>query len=127
MWSLGVETISKPIKASLLCRERPSRGPRGLCFERAMHPLVPAVLLGMGGLDQLGMNAEADPPHRERRESAEGTGSKRRAVIGANPLGQAEATKEPLEYRPTRFARRLEETAAAEQKARGGVLDGERV
>src|SRR5207249_10013967 len=68
-----------------------------------------------------------DPPHRERREPAQGTGSKRRAVIGADPLGQAVAAKESLEDGPTRVDRRLTQPSAGEQEARSGNLDRPRV
>ena len=36
-----------------------------------MHPLVPAVLLGMAGLDALDLNAQAEPPHRQLAEAVE--------------------------------------------------------
>ena len=87
MRPLGIEAIAKPIKASLLGRQGPTRGTCGLGLERAMHALVPTILFRMRRLDELGLNAEPDPPDRERGEATEGTGSKGRAVIGADPLG----------------------------------------
>src|SRR5947208_2184364 len=57
---LGVVALPKPIEAPLLGGERASRGPRGLGLDRLVHPLVPAILLGVSGLDELGLNAEPD-------------------------------------------------------------------
>ena len=45
-------------RAPLLGAQRRGGGPRGLGFERAMHPLMPRILLRRGGLDQFGANAE---------------------------------------------------------------------
>src|SRR5438876_7067525 len=81
----------------------------------------------MRGLDELRMNAEADPPHGEGREAAQGTRGKRRAVIGADPLWEAIAPEEPPKHGPTRVDRRLQQAAAAEQKPSRRVLDRERV
>ena len=36
-----------------------------------MHPLMPAVLVGAGGLDELGPNAEPEPPDGELAEAVE--------------------------------------------------------
>src|SRR5437667_2408995 len=127
MWSLGVVAVSKPIEAPLLRSEGASRRARGLGLERPVHPLVSPVLLGMRGLDELRMNAEADPPHGEGREAAQGTRGKRRAVIGADPLREAIALEEPEKHGPTRDDGRLEQAAAAEQETRRGVLDRKRV
>src|SRR3989441_12426407 len=65
---LVVVAVAEPIKAALLGGQRAPRWPRGLGLECLMHPLVPAILLGVSGLDQLRPNPEPDPPHRERRE-----------------------------------------------------------
>ena len=48
-----------------------------------------AILLGPPGLDELGNDAEADPPDGEARETAEGVGGERRTVVGAEPFRQA--------------------------------------
>ena len=49
------------------------------------------------GLDEIGQDAEADPPDREGREAAEGLGGEGHAVIRADPPGQAVRAEEPLE------------------------------
>src|SRR5437762_9847874 len=81
----------------------------------------------MCGLDQLGANPQPDPPHRERREPPQGIRRERRAVIGADPLGEAVAPKQARKYGPACLDRRLEQAAAAEQEARRAILDRERV
>ncbi len=60
--ALFVELIAKVIEAPLLAAERGCRRPRGLLLERLVHALVSTVLLGMAGLNQLGVDAESDPP-----------------------------------------------------------------
>src|SRR5438046_9622263 len=81
----------------------------------------------MCGLDQLGANPQPDPPHRERREPPQGIRRERRAVIGADPLGEAVAPKQARKYGPACLDRRLEQAAAAEQEERRAILDRERV
>ena len=63
-----------------------------------MQALVPAILLGMAGLDALDLDPEAKPPHRERTEPVErGRGGERHAVVGANRLRQSKIFERPLE------------------------------
>src|SRR5881409_2350020 len=94
-------------------------------FEGFVHPLVPAILLRMRGLDQFGADAESHPPHGERRQSAQRIGGKRLAVIGADPLREAVAAKQALKDGPTAFGGGSEQTPAAEQEARRAILDRE--
>jgi len=42
--------------------------------QRAVHPLVPAVLLRVAGLDPFDPNAEPQPPHGQLAESIERSG-----------------------------------------------------
>ncbi len=65
-------------------------------LQRLVHALMPAILHGVRRLDQLGPNAEPHPPDREGREPAERVGSKRLAVVGADPLGQAIAPEQTV-------------------------------
>ena len=45
-----------------------------------MHALVPAILVGAGGLDELGPHPQAQPPDAELREPAQGAGSEGLAI-----------------------------------------------
>src|SRR6266567_2205655 len=81
--------LPKAIQRLLLLAAIARRRLRGLGFQRAMHTLVPAVLLRMPGLDALGHDAQLDPPHRQTRQPGQRPRSKRRAVVGADGLRQA--------------------------------------
>jgi hypothetical protein len=61
--SLFVVLAAECVEAGLLRTEVAARRPRCLGLQRLVHALVPAVLLGMRRLDQLGIDAETDPPH----------------------------------------------------------------
>src|SRR5690606_1331982 len=82
---------------------------------------------GMGGLDELGLDPEPEPPDAELGEAAEGAGGERRTVVAAEPLGQAVLAEETLEDRSTRRVARCRESLTGEQVARVAVDDGERV
>jgi hypothetical protein len=57
-----------------------------------MHALMGAVLLRAARLDEFGMDAELDPPHREAREPREaGTGE-----IGSRTATDTDADTRPL-------------------------------
>src|SRR5213594_1024527 len=89
--------------------------------------LVPAILLGLSGLDELGLNAEPDPPDRERRQPSQRIRGERRAVVRADPFGQPVAAKQSPKDGPTGLDGRLQQSAAAEQEAGRGVLDRQRI
>src|SRR2546430_16312271 len=127
VWALSIVALAEAIEAALLRREMRLRRARRRGFEGLVHPLVPAILLGMRGLDQLGPNAESHPPHRERRQSAQRIGGKRLPVVRADPLGEAVAPEYALEGRPAAFGGGPEQAAAAEQEPRRAILHGERV
>lgn len=59
----GAEAVEEP----LLLEHRVARRIGGLLLERAVHPLVPTILLRLSRLDALGRDAELDPPHRQSR------------------------------------------------------------
>ncbi len=59
------------VEAGLLLQDIRRGGLGRLRLQRAMHALVPAVLLRMAGLDPLDLNAEAEPPHGELAEPIE--------------------------------------------------------
>jgi hypothetical protein len=95
--------------------------------EIAVHALMAAVLVGTGGLDELGPNPQPEPPDAELREAAERTGGEGLPVIGADPLRQAKGPEEPLEHLLGGLEQRAFEPIAGQEVAGVGVLHGERV
>ena len=87
---------------------------------------MPPVLLRTGGLDELGANAEAEPPDAELREAAERTGGNGRPIIRADPLREPVGAEEPTEDVLGRLEPRAVESLTGQEIARVGVLDGER-
>jgi hypothetical protein len=59
---------------------------RRICLEVPVHALVATILLRGGGLDEVGEDAELDPPDRELRQATERHGRERRTVVGADAL-----------------------------------------
>src|SRR5215469_130045 len=59
------------VKLLLLRQQTGGWRRRRLLLERAMHPLVPPILLRLDGDNPLGPDAQLDPPHRQPRESAD--------------------------------------------------------
>jgi hypothetical protein len=59
---LGAEGVEAPLLGAAVRLRRA----RGFGLERLVHALVPAVLLRVPGLDELGPDAESDPPHAQR-------------------------------------------------------------
>ena len=55
---------AKAIEDALLSREIEPCGACRFGFERAVHSLVPPILLRMAGLDPFRDDAELDPPDR---------------------------------------------------------------
>ena len=68
-----------------------------MLFERAMHALVATILLGMAGLDSFRNDAETKPAYLEMRQSAKRFRREGKAVIGPNPIGEAELAEGALE------------------------------
>ena len=82
-----VEVSSEGIEAALLSTPVAGRRYRGLGLEVFVHAFVTAVLVRGGGLDEVGQNAELDPPDGQARETTQGRGREGRTVVGADPLG----------------------------------------
>jgi hypothetical protein len=120
-----VVLVAPPIEAALLVAPAVARRPRAFALERQMHALVPAVLLRGAGLDEIGDDAEADPPDRERGEAPEGLGGEGDAVIGADAPGEAVLAEEALEDGPGLDQPSAGERLASEQQAAVPVGDGE--
>jgi len=120
-----IELVAEGIEAALLSPEVSFRWSGGARFERAVHAFVAAVVLRLAGLDELGEDAEADPPDREGGEAAEGVGGEGGTVVGADALRQAVLAKEALEDGSGAFDSRNGESLAAEEEATEAVLHGE--
>lgn len=86
----GVELFPELVEFSLLGSVIGGRWPRGFGFEGSVHTLVTAILLRFAGFDEFGVDTESDPPSGQTRESSEGMGGKRYAVIGTDAVRQAE-------------------------------------
>jgi hypothetical protein len=93
----GVVLVAPAGEAALLLRSGALGWAGALALEGEVHALVATVLLRGAGLDEIGQDAEADPPDRERRQAAEGLGGEGHAVIGADPPGQTIRAEEALE------------------------------
>src|SRR5213596_258881 len=91
-----------------------------------MHSFVAAVLLGMCGLDQLGIHTEPDPPHAELRQPRQCAGGERDTVVRAQNLGQAILLKEPLKDRAALVRGGASEAATLEEVATEAILYRER-
>lgn len=83
---LGAEGVEAP----LLRREVAGGRSCGFGFERPVHALVSSVLLGVRELDELGVDAELDPPGGELGDPADRARRERCPVVRADDIGQAE-------------------------------------
>lgn len=120
---LGLEGMEAALLRRRVALWRPGR----LGLERAVHALMASVLLGMGGLDDLGVDARADPPDRQPRQAAERRRGEGDAVVGAEDLRQAVLVEEPGEDRFRRPVGGGAQSLVAEQVATEAVHDRERV
>src|SRR5262249_56641773 len=82
------ELLREDIEAPLLRSQTAGRGPRGLGLQRAMHPLMAAVLIGPARLDELWQDTEPHPPRRELGQATQRGGGERHAVVTANARRQ---------------------------------------
>src|SRR6266850_4680325 len=98
--SLVVVNRTKLLEALLLRRQAVGGRRGGLLLERAMHPLVPPVLLRLAGNDPLGPDAQLDPPHRQPRQTAHPGRGKRRTVVRTDRPWQPMLLERRLEDRP---------------------------
>jgi hypothetical protein len=122
-----VELGFEPIELALLRCQVPCRRARRLGFECAVHALMATVLLRLTGLDELGQDAQADPPGRKRRQTRQAHGGERCAVVRANARGQAVLSEDPHEYGLGFMRRRRLQRLALEQEAAVAVGNGQRI
>ena len=69
-----VEVRAERVETALLSRAISSWRDGGLGFERLVHTFVPPVLMRTGWLDEIGQDAEFDPPDGEGTEAGQGKG-----------------------------------------------------
>jgi hypothetical protein len=110
-----VEGMPKGVEAALLGAEGARRRPRGLGLEIAMHPFVAAILLGRGGLDELGADAELEPPDAKLREAPEGARGEWLAIVRADARGEAVRAKQAAEDQLRRLQERAVEALAGQE------------
>ena len=122
-----VELSHEVAERTLLSTHVGTRWPGGTALEHEVHVLVPAVLLGRGGLDELGQDLELDEPDGEPGEASEGVGGEGSAIVGSDAVGKPELAEEPSEHRDYAIDGDIRAAVAGEQEARVHVLDGERV
>jgi hypothetical protein len=82
--TLFIVMPAESIETCLLFGSVRCRGPRGLGFERAMHPLVSAVLLRRGRMNEVRLHAEFEPPCGKPRQATGPTRSEGRTIVAAD-------------------------------------------
>ena len=93
-----VEFFAELIEASLLAAQCGSWWPSSLLLERLVHAFVSAVLFGVAGLDEFGIDPESDPPDRKTTQSSNGGRGEGHSIVGADDLGKSVFFEETTEY-----------------------------
>jgi hypothetical protein len=106
------------VEAPLLSAEGGRGGPSGRRLQVLVQPLVAAILVRAGGLDELGANPESEPPDAELGEPAEGAGGEGLPVIRADPLGEPMGAEEAAKDLLSRFEQGTLEPVAGQEIAR---------
>src|SRR5450432_1470597 len=119
--------MSEAIVNSLLRDGLVLRRVRGLRLERAVHPFVTPVLLGMAWLRALGRDSELDPPDAQGGQTADPRRRERHAVVAADVLGKPELSEHALEHLACRPFLRARQRVACQQVPRLEIADGQRV
>ena len=94
---LVVVCVTELVEALLLAVHRLVRWTRRFGFECAMHSLVCAVLFGVAGHDALDLDAQPNPPQRQRRKSCQAGRSERTAVVRQDRPRQSVLAEDALE------------------------------
>jgi RHS repeat-associated protein len=76
-----VVLVNEPVESRLLAFECGLGRPRGLRFERAMHPLVCAILFGMSWHDPFDVDPKTNPPERKPGKPRQSWRSERAAIV----------------------------------------------
>ena len=123
-----VVLLAKPVHHPLLLPPIGGRRHRCLLLQRAMHPLVPPVLLRMPGFNPLRHDPQLHPPHRQPRQSryapvdANGAPLSVRIASGM-PYSRKHRFKDRLHSRRVHLLHRL----AAQQIPAVRIRDGQRI
>src|SRR5690606_19905750 len=105
-------------EARVLPRHGLGRRMNGFLFQGTMHPLMHTVLLRSPGANALRIDAQVNPPDRERRQAGNRVRiAERHSVVAANDLRQAVLLKVSLEKWTHSFARHAGESRAPEHGA----------
>lgn len=100
MGSFRIEFADKFIEPGLLLEGVSLWRPGGFFLEGQMHALMTAVLLGVAGFDTLNVNAEPEPPDRQRRKIVKPVGTgEGQTIIRTDRIGQPTLFKQSLEGR----------------------------
>lgn len=127
MRAFEVKLMAEAIEFALLAVAGVSRGSGGFGFEGSMHAFMAAVLLWFTRFDELGHDAQLDPPCGQMGEAGQGVGGKGHAVVSADALGQAKFLEQTSEDRFRLCHAGGAQRLAAEQEAAEAIGDGERI
>jgi hypothetical protein len=123
--SLDVIDSAELVEPTLLRTEIGAGRCGGLFLEGSMHALVPAVLVGTRGLDELGEDTEGDPPDGELGEPSDGDGGERVAVVSSDTLRKTELLEETAKAADCGLEIEAEHAVAVEEEPGVAILNGE--
>src|SRR5258706_10915107 len=126
MRSFVVEDMHERVEGKLLGLQVGCGRTGGVVLESLVHALVPAVLSGFTGLDELAANAQLEEPDGQAGEAGDPGGGEGRAVVGADRLGHAVLAEGELEAVANATFGGREIAVAADEIAAEEAGDGER-
>src|SRR6478609_9285823 len=97
-----VVLLAEPLHHSLLLAPIGCWWLGRLLLQRAMHPLMPPVLLRMPSCNPLRHDSQLHPPHRQARQPGNGSRCKRRPIVGSDRLRHAILAKHRFKTACTR-------------------------
>ena len=119
--------MAKRVKPSLLARQVARGGPRRFGFERSMHTLVRAVLIGRGRGDEHGGDPQPNPPDREARQPSERGRGERLTVVRADRLRQPVPPEQLAKSAGGAAGRRGTQALTTQHEATEGIADRQRI
>ena len=99
----------------------------GVAQQRQMQPLQPSVLLRLARRDALRHDAGLDHLDGKLRQPAGPAQGKRRSIVGAQPIRQAELTEGRAQHRPHMIRISARHRLAAQQIAAVGIAQRQRL